>query len=92
MTNPSEEPKHERYESSGYVVTRGCRYLPDLRRWEPQVSIQTLRDGSGTSVELTIKPEKFQDTPEVAMRVAADMASAWLDANRRDDPTVGAAA
>jgi hypothetical protein len=92
MTKPSEESKHERYEASGYVVTRGCRYLPDLRRWEPQVSIHASRDASSTPIELSAKPEEFQDTPEDAMRVAATMASDWLDANRRDDPTVDAAA
>ena len=92
MSKANEDLRHETYESSGYLVTRGCVYRPELRRWEPQVSIKAARDPGAVPVVLSAKAEHFQDTPDDAYLVALTMANAWLDANPRGDGTVDAAA
>jgi hypothetical protein len=92
MSESTEAPRHETYRTAGYVVTRGCVFRPELDRWEPQVSIRAAHDPGAAAVTLTAKPEHFQDTPDDAYGVALDMATAWIEANPRDDGTVDGAA
>jgi hypothetical protein len=92
MSKSTDAPRHETYRSAGYVVTRGCIYRPELKRWEPQVSIRAANDPGAAAVTLAPKPEHFQDTPDDAYLVALNMAAAWIEANPRNDGTVDSAA
>jgi hypothetical protein len=92
MNKATDAPRHETYQAAGYVVTRGCVFRPELKRWEPQVSIRVAHDPGAAVVTLAAKPEHFQDTPDDAYLVALSMATAWIEANPRNDGTVDGAA
>ena len=77
MAHANTEPRSETTEIEGHVITRGCRYRPDLNRWEPTVSIRASW-APASEEPLTCKPDEFQDTPDDAMVVAQRMVDAWL--------------
>ena len=76
MAHPNTEPRTESVEIDGHIITTGCRYRPDLQRWEPTASVRP-RWNTAETVSLPCKPEEFQDTPDDAMGVAQAMVETW---------------
>ena len=61
----------------GHVITRRCVFRPDIKRWEPSVTIKPSWD-STTAIELVAPLERFQYSPADAMDVATNLARTWL--------------
>jgi hypothetical protein len=77
MAHANTEPRSESEQVGGHVLTRGCRYRPDLQRWEPVASVRPAWDPAQETT-LFCPPEEFQDTPEDAFGVARRLLDTWL--------------
>ncbi len=86
MAHENTEPRTETMELSGHVVTRGCRYLPDSKKWAPYVSIRPSWNPSA-AMQIDVKPEEFQDTANDAMELARVLTEAWVKEKKPPLPT-----